>query len=74
MTSDEIKGMNVDSLVRLRKLVQLSGDTFSYHESIEIEKLNVLFELSFQLAKLNEHFEKVDNVVFGGSSEKKEKV
>lgn len=31
----------------------------------------MLKEIAFQLARLNEHFEKVDGAVFGGTNEKK---
>lgn len=54
MTSDEIRK------------VQRSYIDESNIESSDEMKTFAIIEIAFQLAKLNEHFEMVDNAVFGG--------
>lgn len=71
MTSEDIHQMKLQCLDRIIDISKRCKLTPS--DSIESEKLLVLVEIAFQLAKLNEHFEKVDGAVFGGTNEKKEK-
>jgi hypothetical protein len=61
MTSDEIA-----------ELIEVTSA--SAIDTVVKTKIISTFEIAFQLAKLNEHFEKVDGAVFGGvDAKKKEK-
>ena len=61
MTSDEISKATFDhDILRPKR----TADNF---------KALMLQEIAFQLAKLNEHFEMVDQSVFGGKNAKEEK-
>lgn len=68
MTSTEINKQRLIWLEKLQKACEL-GDVTNATAAFKSElvmKLYFLAEIAFQLAKLNEHFEMVDNSVFGG--------
>lgn len=69
MKSDEIRLMKMKSLGRIEETLLSDKGPL-----IEVEKFQVLAEIAYQLAKLNEHFEIVDKSVFGGVNAKKEKI